>query len=96
MAFANPSARRLVGAVEAATALTSAVPEFAPLFAELRGAGRGVVQEQVSLLRGGRQEMLLVRMSPRRAEDGALEGYVVAFDDVTDLVSAQRMRSRTR
>ena len=30
-------------------------------------------------------------MSLRRSDDGQLEGYVVAFDDVTDLVSAQRM-----
>jgi two-component system nitrogen regulation sensor histidine kinase NtrY len=30
-------------------------------------------------------------MSPRMNTDGELEGYVVAFDDVTDLVSAQRM-----
>ena len=32
----------------------------------------------------------MVRLAPRRREDGRLEGYVVAFDDVTDLVSAQR------
>jgi two-component system nitrogen regulation sensor histidine kinase NtrY len=30
-------------------------------------------------------------MSVRRSDTGLLEGYVVAFDDVTDLVSAQRM-----
>jgi FixJ family two-component response regulator len=30
-------------------------------------------------------------MATRRNTDGDLEGYVVAFDDVTDLVSAQRM-----
>ena len=36
-------------------------------------------------------ESLLVRMSVRRSDTGPLEGYVVAFDDVTDLVSAQRM-----
>lgn len=36
-------------------------------------------------------ESLLVRMSVRRSDTGLLEGYVVAFDDVTDLVSAQRM-----
>jgi two-component system nitrogen regulation sensor histidine kinase NtrY len=35
------------------------------------------VQEQVTLVRGGKQETLLVRMSPRRADDGSLEGYVV-------------------
>ena len=30
-------------------------------------------------------------MSTRRGADGTREGYVVAFDDVTELVSAQRM-----
>ncbi len=50
-----------------------------------------MLQEQINLVRNGKQEALLVRMAVRRAEDGALEGYVIAFDDVTDLVSAQRM-----
>ncbi len=89
--FANRSAQRLVGEVAPETALSASVPEFAPLFERQRLEGRETVQEQVALVRGGKQEMLLVRMSPRRAEDGSLEGYVVAFDDVTDLVSAQRM-----
>ena len=35
-------------------------------------------------------ENLLVRVSRRRNEQLLLEGYVIAFDDVTDLVSAQR------
>jgi two-component system, NtrC family, nitrogen regulation sensor histidine kinase NtrY len=91
--FANKSARRLLIVDEAQEdqSLSTAVPEFAALFEELRRDGREVVQEQVKLVRVGQQETLLVRMAPRRTEDGALEGYVVAFDDVTDLVSAQRM-----
>ena len=68
-----------------------AVPEFGPLFERLRREGRAVVQEQINLVRGGSQESLLVRMAPRTGTDGTLDGYVVAFDDVTDLVSAQRM-----
>ncbi len=90
--FANRSANGLLGMTEAqeATALSAAIPEFGPLFDRLRDERREVVQEQVNLVRGGKQESLLVRMSPRRAEDGRLEGYVVAFDDVTDLVTAQR------
>jgi len=90
--FANPSARRLlsVDPAQDAQPLDVAVPEFAPVFAALR-EGRDVVQDQVNILRGGKQESLLVRMSPRRGADGTPEGYVVAFDDVTDLVSAQRM-----
>ena len=91
--FANPSAGRLldVGQADTERALSTAIPEFAPLFDELRTEGRRVAQGQVKLIRGGSQESLLVRMAPRRTETGDLEGYVVAFDDVTDLVSAQRM-----
>ena len=91
--FANPSARRLlyVSQAQEDMALDHAVPEFAPLFDQLLTSTGDGVQGQVNLVRGGKQESLLVRMSPRRMDDGALEGYVVAFDDVTDLVSAQRM-----
>ncbi|MFG5382365.1 sensor histidine kinase NtrY-like [Yoonia sp. R2-816] len=93
VAFVNPSAKRLlsVGPDLADSALSVAVPEFADLFERVRSANSEGVQDQVNLLRKGQQESLLVRMSPRQNADGALEGYVVAFDDVTDLVSAQRM-----
>ncbi len=72
-------------------ALRDVVPEFAGLFDRLRDGGLSAAQEEVRVTRRGKLESLLVRMSVRRAEDGGLEGYVVAFDDVTDLVSAQRM-----
>ena len=91
--FVNRSARRLldVGRGTQDMALSVAVPEFVPLFDTLKAQARRMVQDQVNLIRMGKQETLLVRMAPRRAEDGRLEGYVIAFDDVTDLVSAQRM-----
>ncbi len=91
--FVNRSARRLVQVEADATeppAIRVAVPEFGAIFKRMRDVG-DVVQEHVTLIRAGKQESLLVRMAPRRNEEGALEGYVVAFDDVTDLVSAQRM-----
>ena len=91
--FVNPSARRLlwVGENPADAALGVVIPEFAELFDQVRSAHSDSVQQQINMIRKGQQESLLVRMSPRRNADGALEGYVVAFDDVTDLVSAQRM-----
>ncbi|HSF64556.1 MAG TPA: PAS domain-containing sensor histidine kinase [Paracoccaceae bacterium] len=67
------------------------VPEFGPVLHRLRDGNGASVQEEVRLTRKGRMESLLVRMSVRRSDTGRLEGYVVAFDDVTDLVSAQRM-----
>ncbi|UWQ60344.1 PAS domain-containing sensor histidine kinase [Leisingera caerulea] len=91
--FVNRSAERLLDWQEdqQLMALAVAVPEFGPLFVELIETGAEVVQEEIKVTRQGRLENLLVRMSPRRSEEGGLEGYVVAFDDVTDLVSAQRM-----
>jgi two-component system, NtrC family, nitrogen regulation sensor histidine kinase NtrY len=93
VSFANRSARRLlqVDVTPEDVTLAMIVPEFGPLFDSLRREGREVMQEQINLIRAGKQEALLVRMAVRRTEGGAPEGYVVAFDDVTDLVSAQRM-----
>ncbi|WP_246003715.1 sensor histidine kinase NtrY-like [Histidinibacterium lentulum] len=91
--FVNHSAQRLLDFDPAgeAVSVAVAVPEFGPLFDRLRREKRAVVQDQIDLVRSGKQESLLVRMSPRRVASGKVEGYVVAFDDVTDLVSAQRM-----
>ena len=91
--FVNRSAERLLDwqGDQSQLALSVAVPEFGALFEKLRAGTQEVVQEEVKVSRAGRLENLLVRMSTRRGEGGELEGYVVAFDDVTDLVSAQRM-----
>ncbi len=91
--FVNRSAESLLEWHEdqSALELRVAVPEFGPLFERLRESGANVLQEEVKVTRSGRLENLLVRMSTRAGEEGVLEGYVVAFDDVTDLVSAQRM-----
>ncbi|WP_298835963.1 PAS domain-containing sensor histidine kinase [uncultured Roseobacter sp.] len=91
--FVNRSAERLLdwNGERQTAALSVAVPEFGPLFEAVKQAPEEVSQGEVKVSRNGRRENLLVRMSTRRSEDGRLEGYVVAFDDVTDLVSAQRM-----
>ena len=91
--FINPAATRLLDVSASSTdrTLEMAVPEFSSLFARLRENDGGAVQEELRLSRRGKLESLLVRMTVRRNEEGEPEGYVVAFDDVTDLVSAQRM-----
>ena len=91
--FVNRAAERLLDWHEdqQSVDLGVAVPEFAALFTRLKKSASGFVQEEIKVTRSARQENLLVRMSTRKGEDGAHEGYVVAFDDVTDLVSAQRM-----
>ncbi len=91
--FVNRAAERLLDIPDgqAETPLAVAVPEFAPLLDRLRDGAGTAVQEEIRVTRKGKLESLLVRMSVRRNDAGKLEGFVVAFDDVTDLVSAQRM-----
>ncbi|MFG6081211.1 MULTISPECIES: PAS domain-containing sensor histidine kinase [Paracoccus] len=92
--FFNRSATRLLGLdpnLAHDRLLWDAVPEFAQLFDRLGQSVNESVQDEIRLNREGRVESLLVRMAIRRGAAGGLEGYVVALDDVTDLVSAQRM-----
>ena len=92
--FLNAAARRLLDIRpehESGVALKDAVPEFAHLFNELNEGRWQVTQEEVQLTRAGSGENLLLRIATRKNDRGNVEGYVVTFDDVTDLVSAQRM-----
>ena len=91
--FVNRSAERLLDWQEdqQSLALAVAVPEFGPLFDKVKSGQAETAQEEIKVSRGGRLENLLVRVSTRRNADGKREGFVVAFDDVTNLVAAQRM-----
>ncbi|MDH5798933.1 MAG: HAMP domain-containing protein, partial [Paracoccaceae bacterium] len=94
VAFVNRSAQRLLDLPDATgqeVSISVATPEFGALFDRLQATGAEAAQEEIRVRRGGQLENLLVRMSTRRTADGVLDGYVVAFDDVTDLVTAQRM-----
>lgn len=92
--FANRSALRLLNLGTnnpIHEPIGEVVPEFKKLFARLRNEGLDATQGEVKLTRNGKLESLLVRMSRRVSDEGTEEGFVVAFDDVTELVSAQKM-----
>jgi len=92
--FINAAALRMLD-IETAEGknLSETTPEFSALFSRLQNWAQDVVQGEVQLTRLGITETLLVRMAARHPDEsgGEVEGFVVAFDDVTDLVSAQRM-----
>ena len=69
--------------------LAAAVPEMAVLHRALEGGAQRTTQGKVTLARGGRARELLVRMT---VQSGARRpvGTVVTFDDITELVHAQR------
>ncbi|MEM9582092.1 MAG: PAS domain-containing sensor histidine kinase [Pseudomonadota bacterium] len=90
----NRAATRLLGLGDrdhTGDRLEDAVPEFSKLMQRLQDHHDDNVQEEIKITRRGQLESLLVRMATRMGDNGAIEGYVVAFDVVTDLVSAQKM-----
>ncbi len=88
----NPSALALLDASMndlTGRALEDAIPEMAELLALARTRSQPLVADQLELVRGENRRTLLVRIVTER--DGqTIDGFVVTFDDITALVSAQR------
>jgi two-component system nitrogen regulation sensor histidine kinase NtrY len=91
--FLNKSAQRVLDLPEVSklSLLSNSVPEFREIVDDFRTGVSDVAQREIRLLRRGKLENLLVRIALRTNELSEEEGYVIAFEDVTDLVSAQRM-----
>jgi two-component system nitrogen regulation sensor histidine kinase NtrY len=90
--LANPSSRKLLGATKKSfvgKSIKSAVPELARLFERAKKQGGRAVHEQIHLIRNGQERNFAVRVTSERSEDTEY-GFVITFDDVTELVSAQR------
>lgn len=88
----NRSAMDLLGASEEqliGRPLAEAVPEMAPLFDEVANGAARQVERQINLRQGGVARTLLARLA-RETGGGDTVGYVLTFDDVTDLLNAQR------
>ncbi len=85
----NRSAKTLLGVKEeklTGKKLSDAVPEFGPHLKRAKKQGKRLATDQVTLRRGGSERNFAVRVT----SEGAGKGYVVTFDDITELVSAQR------
>lgn len=88
----NRSAETLLGAKEknlSGKPLTEAIPEFGPLMKRAQKQGKRLVTDQIALRRGGSEHNFAVRVTGEGTDQQA-QGYVVTFDDITELVSAQR------
>ena len=91
--FLNKAAQRILDLAEMSDleTLVSAVPEFDKVVDDFCTGISEVAQHEIRLVRKKKLEILLVRIALRTNESGSAEGYVIAFDEVTDLVSAERM-----
>ena len=71
------------------TSLTESVPEFAKLFDLALSRPSGSAEGQVEMTADGRDKNLFLRITTERSDD-AEHGYVLTFDDMTDLSLALR------
>jgi two-component system nitrogen regulation sensor histidine kinase NtrY len=88
----NSSATRLLGIPEVeliGRPIAQAVPEFAAIAAKASGYARRPTQAQVSYRREGSELTLSVRVT-EEAAGSSHYGFVITFDDITELVVAQR------
>ena len=69
--------------------LSDVVPEMAELFDTASRRPDRLAQSQIEIVRRGRNHVLLARIAAEQ-EEGEVKGYVVTFDEVTELLSAQR------
>jgi two-component system nitrogen regulation sensor histidine kinase NtrY len=77
------------GALRTDTPVESILPEIGGLFEALEAEPSDSVQQQIIVHRDADDRILLVRLVAQM-EDGKAAGYVVTFDDVTELITAQR------
>jgi two-component system, NtrC family, nitrogen regulation sensor histidine kinase NtrY len=90
--LANTSAQKLLGLEGSELVgrdLLEAVPAFANVLAEARDHHKSRPQHEVTLLINGEERTFSVRV-PREQQAGGSESSVITFDDVTELVAAQR------
>ncbi len=89
----NPSAEAMLAVAEKEVRgrpLEEVLPAFAPLLAQARKPEAALVQEQLDLVIEGRERHFAVRVTQERSEARDY-GYIITFDDITELVTAQRM-----
>ena len=70
-----------------AAIIPQSVPELAPLILRAMGEPAGRASGEVTVKRTGSPRTLSAQVTSER---GTADGFVVTFDDITDLVSAQR------
>ena len=71
--------------------LFDAAPVFADLFEEACRRRSGLATDRIHGALEGKEHDFLARIARTPGERGAAAGYVLTFDDMTDLVAAQRM-----
>ncbi len=69
--------------------ITDIVPEFREIFRQAEEKSDNLIQKEITVSRKDKSHVLHVRVAVERIMD-TVEGYIVTFDDITELLIAQR------
>ena len=90
ISVANRTALELIGSEDSfGQPIASVLPEIADLLGRAETDRIGLVQEQVSITRHGRERIVAARVA-LEGDDPSDHSLVVTLDDITDLIKAQR------
>jgi two-component system nitrogen regulation sensor histidine kinase NtrY len=92
ISLVNPSAITLIGRAEKdllGRRLSDVLPAFSLVFEQALSRVSGWAEGQVNMRVGTRERIFVVRVTTE-ASDSDDHGYVVTFDDISELVTAQR------
>jgi two-component system nitrogen regulation sensor histidine kinase NtrY len=70
--------------------VTALLPDCGPLLEQVKAKPQDLAEAQISLTRKNRHLNIYMRITAELKDD-EIEGYIVTFDDITELVSAQRL-----
>ncbi len=70
--------------------LSELVPEFVPILDGLAHSSDSTANAKLQLTRDDYIDHFLIKIAKRKDDKETLEGFVIAFDDVTELVNAER------
>lgn len=85
----NRKARELLNATSGDTLVH--VPELAQVYEDFIKHPRDLLQQQVRFEHDGDMKTFLVRLVPQRGLEGKVQAAVMTLDDVTPLISAQKV-----
>lgn len=65
-------------------------PEISNMLDEATIQSNVIIQEHLEIMRDDKKKQFFVRIGVQKNADSGIESYIVTFDDISDLVSAQR------
>ncbi|MFI4983933.1 MAG: ATP-binding protein [Rickettsiales bacterium] len=88
--LSNRSAQDLLNCPGKQLDYNEVFPEIANMLEQAKLNPNAIAQEHLEIMRDDKKKHFFVRIGVQKNTDDIIESYIVTFDDISDLVSAQR------